>query len=266
MKGPILREVADDQPPVQLPPDRLGGGTPTGRDRRRSLAEIAAQEPHSRPLSPVIVIGSVRALDVLIVFATGVIARIMVGETGWSWREMLLVLAPLITVAALDAAQLYSVPAFRRAMMQIRRILVGWTATLLLLFGTVAIFSTHEARGFLEWGAAWWLLGVMTFALGRAVLRTVVRNWMRSGRLLRRTAIVGGGAAGAEVIEALASDRTSDVVLCGVFDDRQDERSPDMVAGLPKLGSVDDLVAFARRSRLDLVIFTIPISAEGRIL
>ncbi len=39
-----------------------------------------------------------------------------------------------------------------------------------------------------------------------------------------------------------------------------------MVAGYPKLGTVDDLVAYARRTKLDLVVFTLPISAERRIL
>ena len=38
------------------------------------------------------------------------------------------------------------------------------------------------------------------------------------------------------------------------------------MAGAPKLGTVDDLVEFARRTRIDLVIFSLPISAEGRIL
>jgi hypothetical protein len=39
-----------------------------------------------------------------------------------------------------------------------------------------------------------------------------------------------------------------------------------VVAGYPKLGSVGDLVAYARRTKLDLVVFTLPISAERRIL
>ncbi len=38
------------------------------------------------------------------------------------------------------------------------------------------------------------------------------------------------------------------------------------VAGEPKLGSVDDLVEFGRRTRVDLVIFSLPISAENRML
>ncbi len=39
-----------------------------------------------------------------------------------------------------------------------------------------------------------------------------------------------------------------------------------MIAGYPKLGSVTDLVEFARHTRLDLVILAMPITAEQRLL
>jgi Undecaprenyl-phosphate glucose phosphotransferase len=68
------------------------------------------------------------------------------------------------------------------------------------------------------------------------------------------------------LLEQLAKQEQSDLRICGIFDDRTDARSPDMVAGFPKLGTVDDLLEFARRVRLDLVIFTLPITAEGRLL
>ena len=48
-----------------------------------------------------------------------------------------------------------------------------------------------------------------------------------------------------------------------MFDDRGAGR---LRSGLQKLGTVDDLVEFARRTRVDLVIFSLPISAESRIL
>jgi hypothetical protein len=40
--------------------------------------------------------------------------------------------------------------------------------------------------------------------------------------------------------------------LFGLFDDRGDDRSPESVAGLPKLGKVADLIEFARQTRVDL--------------
>ena len=51
-----------------------------------------------------------------------------------------------------------------------------------------------------------------------------------------------------------------------MFDDRGDARSPVLVEGFQELGTVDDLVAFARSSLVDLVIFALPITAEQRIL
>ena len=36
----------------------------------------------------------------------------------------------------------------------------------------------------------------------RLVLYTIVRRWMRQGRLTRRTVIVGGGEAGESLIRA----------------------------------------------------------------
>ncbi|MFJ5370692.1 undecaprenyl-phosphate glucose phosphotransferase, partial [Bosea sp. CER48] len=105
-----------------------------------------------------------------------------------------------------------------------------------------------------------------TLLCGRLGVMLVVRRLTRNGRLERRTAIVGGGEAGEALIRALESQKDTGLQICGVFDDRNDERSPDMVAGYPKLGTVDDLVEFARRTKLDLVIFTLPISAEGRLL
>src|SRR5690606_8920147 len=43
-------------------------------------------------------------------------------------------------------------------------------------------------------------------------------------------------------------------------------RSPESVAGVPKLGRVSDLVEFARQTRVDLVVVSMPLSAEKRVL
>jgi Undecaprenyl-phosphate glucose phosphotransferase len=93
-----------------------------------------------------------------------------------------------------------------------------------------------------------------------------VRRWSREGRLDRRAVLVGGGDPGEGLVNALGQQEDSEVRLLGVFDDRGDDRAPNFCGGLPKLGTVDDLVEFARRTRVDLVLFSLPISAESRIL
>ena len=68
------------------------------------------------------------------------------------------------------------------------------------------------------------------------------------------------------MIEELRRQKDSGVEIIGLFDDRGDDRTGTECAGERKLGTVDDLVEFGRRTRVDLVIFSLPISAEGRIL
>ena len=56
----------------------------------------------------------------------------------------------------------------------------------------------------------------------------VVRRWVRDGRLDRRTVIVGGGAAGEELIEALEPQDDSDIRICRrVRRPQRRPRSPD---------------------------------------
>jgi len=116
------------------------------------------------------------------------------------------------------------------------------------------------------WLAGWFFAGLGLLFVERFSVAALVRILTQQGKLDRRTAIVGGGPAAAPVLHALASQDDGDLRILGVFDDRSDTRSPDVVAGYPKLGTVDDLVEFARHTRLDLVIFTLPISAEDRLL
>jgi Undecaprenyl-phosphate glucose phosphotransferase len=94
----------------------------------------------------------------------------------------------------------------------------------------------------------------------------MVRQWAREGRLVRRVVIVGGGKEGESLVRALQSEADSDVRICGVFDDRSGERSPPVVAGVPKLGTVEDLVQFTRLTRVDLVLVSLPLTAEERVL
>ena len=93
-----------------------------------------------------------------------------------------------------------------------------------------------------------------------------MRSWARQGRLDRRTIIVGADENGEQLIRALETQDDFNIRVLGVFDDRNDERSLTTCAGKPKLGKVDDIAEFARRTRIDLVLFALPISAETRIL
>ena len=81
----------------------------------------------------------------------------------------------------------------------------------------------------------------------------------------RRAVIIGGGEHGARVVAALAEAPNNDIRVCGIFDDRDDSRSPPVVDGIPKLGTIESLVEFARTAEFDMLIVALPLSAERRI-
>jgi|SRR6266851_749375 hypothetical protein len=77
---------------------------------------------------------------------------------------------------------------------------------------------------------------------------------------------------GQALIGSLTAQRDGDIRIVGVFDDRAEDRAlvedrmPGAITDGQRLGTVDELIDFARRKRIDLVIFALPISAENRIL
>ena len=82
----------------------------------------------------------------------------------------------------------------------------------------------------------------------------------------RRAVIVGGGEPAKSLIRSLESQPDNDIRICGIFDDRDERRSPSVIAGYPKLGTVAELVEFARLARIDMLIISLPLSAEARLL
>ncbi len=145
------------------------------------------------------------------------------------------------------------------------KLIAAWTTTFLVL-AAILFFTKLADQTSRLWLAAYYAGGLGLLLTGRFAVARFVETRTRAGRFDRRTAIVGGGEAGEALIGALSAQPDSGISIIGVFDDRNDDRSTDTVAGVPKLGNVDELVAYARANPLDLIVFTIPISAEGRIL
>jgi Undecaprenyl-phosphate glucose phosphotransferase len=159
----------------------------------------------------------------------------------------------------------YRIGALKRPAARLGHIFAAWTLAFAALAVT-AFFLKVGAEFSRAWLAAWYLGGLVALVLERAAVATLVRRAVRDGRLQRRAVIVGGGAPAANLIAAIESERESDLRICGIFDDRGDERSPARVKGYPKLGTVTELVDFARLARIDMLIVAVPLSAESRLL
>ncbi len=236
---------------------------------RLSPAALAAAAEYAPPAySPIVLAGTVRAIEGALVALIGTLAHALYvfPSEGFSWAYMLAIAGiAVLSVAAFQAVETYQIHAFRRPISQLARLVSAWS--LVFLLAMAASFLGKFGESFSRvWLASFYGAGLIGLLGERSILYVIVRRWMRQGRLTRRTVIVGGGEAGEQLAAALQSQKDSDVRIIGMFDDRSDERAPSERGGLQKLGTVDDFLEFARRSRVDLVIFALPISAEARIL
>ena len=224
--------------------------------------------PLPTPISPIVLAGFVRVAEFALIVLVGLLIFAVYLPTGealiWRYLSATFVIAALSTLA-FQTADIYQVHAFRGHEKQYMRLASAWSVVFLIVIG--ASFFAKAADMFSRvWLGAFYVSGLVTLIASRKLLFQLVRKWTHEGRLTRRTAIVGGGDLGVRVIEELRRQKDTGVKIIGLFDDRDDDRTGTECAGERKLGSVDDLVEFGRRTRIDLVIFSLPISAEDRIL
>ncbi len=245
------------------------GQAPIERRRRLSATALSiVNQKVRRAYSPVVIAGVVRLADFILLSFIGnaLYLGYVVRLEDFRWEYVAAVFATALTaVICFQAAEIYDVQIFRGKFHQMTRMILSWAIVFLLFIGA-SFFAKLGDQISRLWLAAFFLSGLASLTAGRLLLRTLVRRWARQGRLDRRTVVVGADQNGEELIEALKVQEDSDIHVLGVFDDRNDSRALDTCAGTPKLGKVDDIVEFARRTRVDLVLFALPISAEARIL
>ncbi|MBV9347419.1 MAG: undecaprenyl-phosphate glucose phosphotransferase [Pseudolabrys sp.] len=240
--------------------------------KRASLspaAVAAITDTASAPaLSPIVLAGVVRIIEFALLVAIGgaIHAVYTFPDEGLTWRYPIAIgVIALCSLFAFQAADIYQVQAFRGHEKQYMRLASAWSIVFLIVIGT-SFFAKMGDQFSRVWLGSFYVFGLLGLVAFRKALNIVVRRWTEQGRLTLRTVVVGGGEAGASVIDSLKRQKNLGIQIIGLFDDRGDARTGNECAGQRKLGSVDDLVEFARRTRVDLVIFSLPISAEGRIL
>jgi Undecaprenyl-phosphate glucose phosphotransferase len=242
---------------------------PLERRRRLSQAALAVvNQKVRRGYSPIVIAGAVRIADFVLLSAVGIALYFgYVTPLAGFHREYVVAIFGMTTTAVIcfQAADIYEVEVFRGQLRQMTRMISSWTFVFLLFIGA-SFFAKLGNEVSRLWLSAFFFVGLAGLIAERLLLRSMVRGWARQGRLDRRTIIVGSDRNGEQLVEALKGQEDSDIDILGVFDDRNDTRALETCAGSPKLGKVDDIVEFARRTRVDLVLFALPISAETRIL
>jgi Undecaprenyl-phosphate glucose phosphotransferase len=247
---------------------KLDGGGAESAGRLNKVARQVASQYRRDTMSPIMVSGVLRLVEFALLFSSGfVLFAYRVGlNTHLFWQyAAVIAAASLATVILLELSDCYQVQALMRPMRSLGRILLVWSGAfaLLALAGFFLKISGEFSR--LLFGG-WFVIGLALILALRLVLANMIRRWARNGAMERRAVIVGGGKTAEALIRSVEQQPYNDIRICGIFDDRDDKRSPPIVAGYPKLGNIAELIEFARIARIDMLIVALPITAETRVL
>lgn len=261
-------------------PDFASGSANTDHesDRRRAprskiilntVARDAAKRwSHDTLISPLAVSAAVRLAEFigLMALGAGIFAYHVHPVEGLPLHYLVaLPLLPALAILGFQAGDLYTIPALRNPARKMAQIAIAWSAFFALI--AVFLFLTKIGDSYSRiWYTTWYGFGLMMLFGLRILAFNVVHSFSKEGRLDRRAVIVGGGADVESLVSALDASSDADLQIAGIFDDRDDERSPLVQAGYRKLGTVDELIEFVRMTHVDLIIVSLPITAEKRLL
>ena len=169
----------------------------------------------------------------------------------------------LICVFGMRALDLYDI----KAMVQ-----GAWTAlrasALCFVLGGMLFALTHLflLKMDFSWLYLWMIVLPVYFGLTRGLAALWAAPRAAKGRFRQRIAIVGGGKSAEEALNLLEASRNLDIEIIGLFDDRDDARSPQSIRKYHKIGKIEELALYARSQRVDLIVVAIPLTAETRLL
>ncbi len=254
--------------PKQAVLDHVSKQTAAGESGRQLSPEAEAiiATPAESSVSGAVVVGIAQVVEALLLAGLGYAIYEFYVELGHPAFYVPVILASCLLANVLfNAGRTHRITAYRTVFSQVGRVLVAWLMVMTLLAVSIFFFKAGDLFSRV-WLASWAVGGAVLLVAYRLGLRSLINHWTRLGRLRRRTVIVGGGKDAEALIEQVRTSASNDITLLGLFDDRFDARSPESVAGYPKLGKVVDLIEFARRTPVDLVIVSMPLSAEKRVL
>lgn len=220
-----------------------------------------------------------RVLDAVVVVAT-LLAALQATPVGFEAghtliNEWLLISAAAVLVlhVAAEVTGLYRSWRGDRLRREVTCIFITWAYVIATLLG-LGLVTHYNVRFAYETKVAWILGAPLAMAVVRVALRTAQRVLRRHGLNTRRVAVCGANRLGVQLARNLQSSPSYGLNVVGFYDDRlpgaadagQQQRTARLPADLDtQRGTLEDLVAAARRGELDTVYITFPMRAEGRI-
>lgn len=205
--------------------------------------------------------------DELILLATGgaIYWYYIVGGGPSNGFYTFAIIAPSIAVvAAFNQARLYDVDSICNPLGHFPKTL-GILAVTFLIFLSLAFALKVSAEFSRVWVFSWFLSSASLMFLGRILGHFLFLRGAKAGQLSRKIVIVGTGEQAQRFLKQLHRKKDPWISVVGVFDDRNNRIDPSFME-YPVLGTLDDLLSYVRKHRVDDIVVTLPWSADQRLL
>jgi Undecaprenyl-phosphate glucose phosphotransferase len=217
-------------------------------------------------MSSLIIVKVVQASDLAWLLFAGLLARSIPSPLSGQRVDGYLFLATLtgsfVAAVFLSRAKAYQVTSLSSLGKQMEILLMpllgGGCSMMVCLF-----LMREDGPGMRRFPFLWFMCSVVLLFASRCYLSQLLRQWMESGRLARRVAVIGAGDFSREFIERLRSEPHAYTVV-GLYDDRL-SRVPEVQDGVRVRGTVKDLLERSRDEQIDLIVVALPLQAAARI-
>ncbi len=156
-------------------------------------------------------------------------------------------LAAALTFSAMRRSGAYTRYATASIGVQFRHAAQAWSLVFLALVLVGYLTKTSDSFSRI-WAVVWYVAALGCFAVIRLAIARQTRRWRELGKLARTVAIVDLAGSGDTLARGMMRDVTDEIRLVGVF-------LPERTAA--RKNGLDDLVALARRFRIDEVLVTV---------
>lgn len=145
----------------------------------------------------------------------------------------------------------------------LHRLLLANGSAFMLLFAILFSLKSSE-----EISRLWVFSFASTAVVGMTMFRlmgfTIISYFAKKQMLCRNVIIVGGNQQAEQLIKKLRNVKPRLNNVIGIFDDRK-ERVPPVIAGVPVMGDLNDLVKYVREHEVNDIIITLPWNADERL-
>ena len=139
----------------------------------------------------------------------------------------------------------------------------GYAVTALLMVGFLTQYDVRLETPILM---IWFAAAAVLLAASRVTIRWFQKLLRSQGLNTRGCAIVGVSPLGFQLARNIDQSVAMGLKLVGFYDDRDDDRTPEIPADVgSRVGNLDELVERARAGEISMIYITFPMRAEARI-